>query len=39
MVITVKEPYRPSAGTPHFFAQADKQTNQKATLYAPSGWG
>lgn len=39
MVITVKETYTPTVGTLQFFAQADKQTNQKTAPYSPSGWG
>jgi hypothetical protein len=37
--ITVKEFVTPKDPTMHFFAQADKQTNQKTAAYTPSGWG
>jgi hypothetical protein len=37
--ITVKEFAMPRDGAMVFFAQADKQTNQKAAPYTPSGWG
>ena len=39
MTITVKETYTPTLGAMEFFAQADKQTNQKTAPYTPSGWG
>jgi hypothetical protein len=39
IVITVKETITPAVGTMRFFAQADKQTNQRTTPYTPSGWG
>jgi hypothetical protein len=39
MIITVKETFTPSLGAMQFFAQADKQTNQKVAPYTPSGWG
>jgi len=41
MMITVKETYTPAlGGAMQFFAQADKQTNQKGGVpYTPSGWG
>jgi hypothetical protein len=39
MIITVKETFTPSLGVMQFFAQADKQTNQKVAPYTPSGWG
>lgn len=40
MVITVKETHTPTLGTLRFFAQTDKQTNQKSGIpYTPSGWG
>ena len=38
-LITVKEYVTPKEPTMHFFAQADKQTNQKTAPYTPSGWG
>ena len=37
--ITVYEYVRPPDPAMCFFAQADKQTNQKATAYTPAGWG
>jgi len=37
--ITVKEFFTPKDGALCFFAQADKQTNQKVAPYTPSGWG
>jgi hypothetical protein len=39
MTITVKEFFTPPLGALQFFAQADKQTNQKVAPYTPSGWG
>jgi hypothetical protein len=39
MTITVKEFSTPPYGALRFFAQADKQTNQKVAPYTPSGWG
>jgi hypothetical protein len=40
MTITVKEFFEPPVfGALQFFAQADKQTNQKVAPYTPSGWG
>ena len=38
-LITVKEFVTPQEPTMHFFAQADKQTNQGVAPYTPSGWG
>jgi hypothetical protein len=38
-VIIVKEYITPKEPTMHFFAQADKQTNQKTAPYTPCGWG
>jgi hypothetical protein len=38
-VITVKEFVTPKEPTMIFFAQADKQTNQRTAPYQPSGWG
>jgi len=38
-LITIKEFVTPKEPTMHFFAQADKQTNQKTAPYTPSGWG
>ena len=37
--ITVKEFITPKEPTMHFFAQADKDTNQHTASYRPSGWG
>jgi hypothetical protein len=37
--ITVKEFITPKEPTMHFFAQADKETNQQTAAYRPSGWG
>jgi hypothetical protein len=37
--ITVKEFFSPKDPALLFLAQADKQTNQKAAAYTPSGWG
>ncbi len=37
--IKVKEYYTPADPAAQFFAQADKQTNQHAAPYTPSGWG
>ena len=39
-IITVREsvPSRDDQSM-HFFAQADKQTNQRAAPYTPCGWG
>ena len=39
MIITVKEFFTPPLGALQFFAQADKQTNQKVAPYTPCGWG
>lgn len=38
-VVTVKEYITPKEPTMHFFAQADKMTNQKTAPYRPNGWG
>lgn len=38
-LITVKEYVTPREPSMHFFAQADKQINQKTAPYTPSGWG
>ena len=38
-IITVKEYLTPKEPTMHFFAQADKMTNQKTAPYRPCGWG
>jgi hypothetical protein len=38
-VITIKEFKPGSDQSMRFFAQADKQTNQKTAPYTPSGWG
>jgi hypothetical protein len=37
--ITVKEFITPKDPALKFFAQADRQTNQKAIPFTPSGWG
>jgi len=37
--ITVKEFITPQLGAMTFFAQADKQTNQRTAPYTASGWG
>ncbi len=37
--ITVREYATPSDESMRFFAQADKQTNQKTAPFTPSGWG
>ncbi len=38
-VITVKEYAAPKDRTMRFFAQADKQTNQRTAPFTPCGWG
>jgi hypothetical protein len=38
-MITVKEFITPKEPTMHFFAQADKQTNQRTAAFTPCGWG
>jgi hypothetical protein len=38
-LITVKEYAAPTDRRMHFFALADKQTNQDGTPYTPCGWG
>jgi hypothetical protein len=38
-LITVKEFYTPRDPAQPFFAQAEKQTNQKVAPYTPCGWG
>jgi hypothetical protein len=37
--ITVKEFATPNRLAMRFYAQADKQTNQKTAAYTPNGWG
>jgi hypothetical protein len=37
--ITVKEFVTPKDGMMTFFAEADKQTNQRVAPYTPCGWG
>lgn len=37
--ITVKEFITPKEPAMHFFAQADKETNQHTTAHRPCGWG
>jgi hypothetical protein len=39
MHITVREYVTPPMGGLQFFAQADKETNQKVAPYRPAGWG
>jgi len=39
MIVTVKEYFTPPLGALQYFAQADKQTNQKIAPYTPTGWG
>jgi hypothetical protein len=38
-VVTVKEFVTPKEPTMHFFAQADKETNQNTAPCRPCGWG
>ena len=38
-VITVRESATPKDNGMRFFAQADKQTNQKTAAFTPCGWG
>jgi hypothetical protein len=38
-IITVREYVKPRDPEMPFFAQADKQTNQKTAPFTPSGWG
>lgn len=38
-LITVKEYITPKEPTMHFFAQSDKQTNQRTAAFTPCGWG
>ena len=38
-LITVREYAQPADASMKFFAQADKQTNQKTAPFTPSGWG
>ena len=37
--ITVKEYATPNHLSMRFYAEADKQTNQKTAAYTPNGWG
>jgi hypothetical protein len=37
--ITVKEFATPNSLSMRFYAEADKQTNQKTAPYTPNGWG
>lgn len=37
--ITVREYAEPQDSRGRFYAQADKQTNQKTVPYTPCGWG
>jgi hypothetical protein len=38
-LITVKEYAAPTDRRMHFFALADKETNQESAPYTPCGWG
>ncbi|MBI1788898.1 MAG: hypothetical protein HYR60_15285 [Acidobacteria bacterium] len=38
-VITVREYHTPRDPAMKFFAEADRQTNQKTVPYTPCGWG
>ena len=38
-VVTVREYMQPPDPSMPFFAQADKQVNQRTAAYTPSGWG
>lgn len=38
-LITVREFVTPKEPTMHFFAQSDKQTNQRTAPFRPCGWG
>lgn len=38
-IVTVKEYITPKEPTMHFFAQTDKETNQKTAPFRPCGWG
>jgi len=38
-LIVVREYITPKEPTMHFFAQADKETNQNTAPYRPCGWG
>ena len=38
-IITVREYVTPTVQSMAFVAQADKQTNQNAVPFTPSGWG
>ena len=38
-LVTIREFLHPPDPTMRFFAQADKQTNQKHVAYTPCGWG
>lgn len=38
-LITVREYLTPPDPSLRFFAQADKQTNQKTAAFLPTGWG
>jgi hypothetical protein len=39
ITITVREFFTPKDGALAYFAQADKQTNQRVAPYTPCGWG
>ena len=38
-LITVREYAAPEDASMRFFAEADKQTNQKTAAFTPCGWG
>ena len=38
-VITIREYVDRNAASMRFFAQADKQTNQRTAAFTPCGWG
>jgi hypothetical protein len=38
-LVAVREYVTPPDPSMRFFAQADKQTNQKSVPYTPAGWG
>ena len=38
-LITVREYVKPKDPSMPFFAQADKQTNQRTAPFTPTGWG
>ena len=38
-IITIREYFTPPDPSMRFFAQADKQTNQRTAPFTPTGWG